>query len=221
MDKEKPNERREEMRRRLIVTVMAGVLSVVVAAALLGCGPNTQTSASDNEPKADANKSETYKEEAKIESAMSAAPMAIAKDATIVDYPSKAGQPLIELREGTNGWTCFPDWQATPGNDPQCFDKMWMQWNDALMGGTEPNITSPGIAYMLQGGSDASNTDPFAMKPPKGEEWLSTGPHIMLIVPGKLDRSVFSTEPHSGEPWIMWAGTPYEHLMVPVEEETK
>ena len=208
------------MRRLPIVAVMAMVLSFVVAAALLGCEANTQRSAS-NQSKADAN-SETSKEEAKkIESAMSAAPMAIAKDATIVDYPAKAGQPLIELREGTNGWTCFPDWQATPGNDPQCLDEVWMKWNDALMGGTEPKISSPGIAYMLRGGSDASNTDPFAMKPPKGEEWRSTGPHIMVVVPSKLDRSVFSTDHHAGEPWIMWAGTPYEHLMVPVEEGIK
>jgi hypothetical protein len=39
--------------------------------------------------------------------------------------------------------------------------------------------------------------------------------HYVLIVPGKLDRSVFSTDHHPGDRWIMWAGTPYEHLMVP------
>jgi hypothetical protein len=43
----------------------------------------------------------------------------------------------------------------------------------------------------------------------------------MLIVPGKLDKSLFSTDHHSGEPWVMYAGTPYEHVMIPVEEETK
>ncbi len=206
------------MRRLSIVAVMALALSLVVAAALVGCVANTETSAS-NQSKADA-KSETSKGEAKFQNAMSAAPMAIAKDATIVDYPKEAGQPLIELREGTNGWTCFPDWQATPGNDPQCLDEVWMKWNDALMGGTEPNISSSGIAYMLQGGSYASNTDPFAMKPPKGEEWLTTGPHIMILVPGKVDATRFSTDHHTGRPWLMWAGTPYEHLMVPVEEKT-
>jgi hypothetical protein len=44
--------------------------------------------------------------------------MAIAKDAAIVDYPTEAGEPLIEVRKGTNSWACFPDWQATPGNEP-------------------------------------------------------------------------------------------------------
>jgi hypothetical protein len=199
--------------------VMALAFSLAMVAALVGCEANTQTSASDNS-RAGA-KSQTSKEEAKIQSAMSAAPMAIARDATIVDYPAKAGQPLVEIRKGTNGWTCFPDWQATPGNDPQCFDKTWMQWNDALMSGTEPHITHPGIAYMLQGGSDASNTDPLAMKPPKGEEWLTTGPHIMILVPGTVDANRYPTDHHSGGPWLMWAGTPYEHLMVPVKGETK
>jgi hypothetical protein len=205
------------MRRIGIIAVLS---MLVMALSLAGCGQNTQTSASD-EPK-NTDKSEASGENAKkIRSAMSAAPMSISEDAAVVDYPKEAGQPLVEIRKGTNGWTCFPDWEATPGNDPQCFDETWMKWNDAFMGGTEPNTTEPGIAYMLQGGSDASNTDPLAMKPPKGEEWLSTGPHIMILVPGKVDASRFPTDPHSGGPWLMWAGTPYEHVMVPMEDEVK
>src|SRR4051812_41831826 len=117
------------------------IVVLTVALGLFACGTNTEPSASDNS-KAEG-ESETSKQEAKIEGAMSAAPMSIAKDATIVDYPKEAGQPLIELRKGTNGWTCFPDWEATPGNDPQCFDKTWMQWFDAFVSGAEPNITTP------------------------------------------------------------------------------
>jgi hypothetical protein len=208
------------MRRLPIVLIMALVLSIVVAAALLGCEASPQTSASDKF-KAEAGESETSKENAKIHSAMSAAPTSIAEDATIVDYPEKVGQPLIELREGANAWTCFPDWQATPGKDPMCLDKMWMQWFEAINTATDPNIKQPGIAYMLQGGSDASNTDPFAIKPKEGEHWVSAPPHIMLIVPGKLDTTLLSSHHHSGEPWVMYAGTPYEHVMIPVEEEIK
>ena len=199
----------------------AAWLTIIALAAisLSDCGQNAQTGSDGS--KAEGGKSEPSKEDAIVQSAMSAAPMAIAKDAAIVDYPTQAGEPLIDVRKGTNGWTCFPDWKATPGNDPQCLDETWMKWNEAFMGGTEPNMTAPGIAYMLQGGSDASNTDPFAMKPPKGEEWLSTGPHIMILVPGKVDASRFPTDHHSGGPWMMWAGTPYEHVMVPVKDEAK
>ena len=41
---------------------------------------------------------------------------------------------------------------------------------------------------MLQGGSDASNDDPFATTPPPGEPWVATGPHVMVVgMAGKLD----------------------------------
>jgi hypothetical protein len=37
------------------------------------------------------------------------------------------------------------------------------------MAQTEPKLSAPD--YMLQGGSDASNTDPFANQPPAGQQW--------------------------------------------------
>ncbi len=157
--------------------------------------------------------------EAKIASAMSAAPMAIGHDATILDFPADPAKPMIVLQQGTNGWTCYPDYPGTPGNDPQCLDATWMKWNDAFNAGKAPEITTPGIAYMLQGGSDASNTDPLAVKPAAGEDWVTTPPHIMILFPGKLDTKQFTTDHHSGLPYIMWAGTPYEHIMAPISLE--
>ena len=121
------------------------------------------------------------------------------------------------LREGSNGWFCFPDGPSSPGNDPQCLDQTWLDWLYAFMAGDEPTTQVVGFAYMLQGGSDASNTDPFATGPEEGNEWITSPAHVMLIVPGDLDQSVFSTDPHSGGPWIMWAGTPFEHIMMPVD----
>jgi hypothetical protein len=147
---------------------------------------------------------------------MSAAPRAVAKDATILDYPAQEGSEPAVLRKGTNDWTCFPDDPSTPANDPMCLDKVSMAWAQAWMSKQEPKLAGPGIAYMLQGGGSASNTDPFAKKPPAGETWMKEAPHIMVFSPGKLDPSVYGTDPHAGRPWIMWAGTPYEHLMIPV-----
>jgi hypothetical protein len=71
---------------------------------------------------------------------------------------------------------------------------------------------------MLQGESAASNTDPFATEPAAGEDWLVDPPHVMLLLPGDLDQTGFSTDHDPSEPYIMWAGTPYEHIMVPVAE---
>ncbi len=84
------------------------------------------------------------------------------------------------------------------------------------MAGEDPELDGPGIGYMLAGGSDPSNTDPFAMEPAAGEEWISTPPHMMILAPGGFDAADFATEPKQDEPYIMWDGTPYEHLMVPV-----
>ena len=156
--------------------------------------------------------------DAAIQNAMSAAPTTISASATIQGWPEKAGDPMVVLRKGTNDWTCIADWPASPGNDPECMDPMWTVWNDAYAAGKTPEITVPGIAYMLAGGSDPSNTDPMASAPAPGEDWVNSGPHIMLLVPGGFDAKVFSTDPKSGGPYIMWDGTPYEHVMLPVTD---
>jgi hypothetical protein len=154
----------------------------------------------------------------KIEVAMSAAPSAVAENATIYDLEVDDAGQFIVLREGSNGWSCFPDAPATPSNDPMCLDQTWMGWLAAFVAGEEPNTTVLGLAYMLQGGSDASNTDPFATEPAPGEEWVESPPHVMILLPGDLDQTGLSTDHLSGGPYIMWAGTPYEHIMMPVAE---
>lgn len=153
----------------------------------------------------------------KIQNAMSAAVPAISKDATVLDWPQKEGEELAELRKGTNDWTCLPDFPGSPGNDPICADKSGVQWFGAYLAHKEPKLTQAGIGYMLQGGSDASNTDPFATKPAAGEDWNTAPAHVMVFPVGKLDQSLYGTDNKSGKSWIMYAGTPYEHLMIPVK----
>lgn len=155
----------------------------------------------------------------KIAQGMSAAPASIAKDATIYDLNVDDQGNFIVLREGSNGWSCFPDAPGTPSLDPMCLDATWMNWLGALIAQKDPETKVPGLAYMLQGGSDASNTDPYATEPAEGDEWVSSPPHVMLLLPGELDQSVFSTDHASGGPYIMWAGTPYEHIMMPVSDD--
>ncbi|MBI4460068.1 MAG: hypothetical protein HY648_08430 [Acidobacteria bacterium] len=153
--------------------------------------------------------------DAKIQNATSAAPPGITKEAALMDWSQTPGGPLVELRKGTNGWTCLPDMPDTPANDPMCMDKVAMQWAEAWMTKKDPKLAGMGMGYMLQGGSTADNDDPFAMKPKAGKDWLREPPHIMLFgvkfVPG-----VYAATPNVTRPWIMFQGTPYEHLMVPV-----
>ena len=154
--------------------------------------------------------------QAKIADAMSAGPSSIATDATILDWAMDANGHFVVLRDGSNGWTCFPDTPGTPTDDPMCVDQTWMGWLEAYMAGEDPTITVPGIAYMLQGDSAASNTDPYATEPAEGEDWVVDPPHLMILLPEGTDQSVFSTDPHSGGPYIMYPGTPYEHIMMMV-----
>lgn len=150
-----------------------------------------------------------------IASAMSAAPASVAKHATII-VPGADGS-MRTLRKGTNDFTCIPDDPATPGPDPMCMDKQSLAWVQAYMA-HKPPPPGVGVAYMLQGGVDASNTDPYAAKPASGQRWIHTGPHLMIFGadPAFYDAYPKSATPDTSAPYVMWAGTPYQHLMTPV-----
>lgn len=155
---------------------------------------------------------------AKIRNALSAAPASVARGAAVLDWPAGHGhgQAMPVLRKGGNGFSCLPDDPMTPTNDPQCMNGPAMAWMEAWMARTKPKLTAPGLTYVLQGCTVASNSDPFAMEPPTGKRWVATGPHVMVFPTGRLDRTAYGTNPRSGLPYIRWAGTPYEHLVVPV-----
>lgn len=156
--------------------------------------------------------------EEKIANAISAAPLAIAQNAAVRDWPIDAtlGEAKL-LRQGSNGWVCRPDDPTSPTNDPRCLDANWLQVFGLDFGPERAAQTALGIAYMLQGDSVADNNDPSALEPPAGKEWQLDPPHIMVASPFPLDPALYSSEHHSGGPWIMFAGTPAEHIMAPVE----
>jgi hypothetical protein len=150
-----------------------------------------------------------------IASAMAAAPKAVAEGATIV-MASEDGS-MKTLRPGTNGFTCMPDNPVTPGPDPMCLDSNAMEWAHAWMKhGTPPDKV--GFVYMLAGGSDGSNTDPYAKGPAPSNHWISTGAHVMVVGPAVKAMAGYPKggDPDTTKPFVMWAGTPYEHLMIPV-----
>ncbi len=156
--------------------------------------------------------------EQRIASAMSAAPMSITAHATIMDWGPTPDAAPVQLREGTNGWVCFPSTSVGPANaqDPMCLDKSWQGWAEALMARKDPPTGGSGVAYMLKGDKGASNTDPFATKATPDNAWVVSPAHVMVLVsdPHMLDS--YPTDPKSGGPWVMWKGTAYAHLMVPV-----
>jgi hypothetical protein len=152
-----------------------------------------------------------------IESALAAAPAGVAKHAAVVAMDAKGG--MRTLRAGTNGFTCMPDNPETPGPDPMCADKASMDWMHAMMTHAKPPAAKAGLMYMLAGGTDASNTDPYAAKPTASNHWIKTGPHVMIAGVDDAFLAQFSkaADPDTSVPYVMWAGTPYQHLMVPVK----
>ncbi|MEE9577819.1 MAG: hypothetical protein V3W35_10425, partial [Gemmatimonadota bacterium] len=127
---------------RNYLPLLAGLLAAVAA-------PATAQEAKYASPEA----------EAQIKSAMSAGPSSISAQATIVDWNMNV------LREGTNEWMCLPDRPDTPGTDPWCITEAWRNFLHAYINQTEPAYSEIGFAYMLQGDTPVSNSDPYATEP--------------------------------------------------------
>ena len=128
-------------------------------------------------------------DEQAIKSAMEAAPPAVAKNATIM-VANEHGE-MRTVRKGTNGFTCIPDDPNSPGPDPMCVDANALAWVAALIGRKDPPAGKVGFMYMLRGGTDTSNTDPFATKPEPNNNWIETGSHVPIqLRTGVRNRAV-------------------------------
>jgi hypothetical protein len=143
---------------------------------------------------------------------MSAAPAEVAANATILNADGTV------IQEGTNGYTCMPTPSGMLPPQPMCLDAAWMAWADAWMNDAHPKIDRVGVAYMLGGDGGVSNTDPAGLDPATVDDWVKAEQHLMLLLPNKAAYNTFPTDPSYGGPWVMWKGTPYVHLMIPISE---
>jgi hypothetical protein len=144
-----------------------------------------------------------------IAQALSAAPLAVAKEAAVVRL-EKDGN-MRTLRAGKNEFTCM-----VMGTDRMCNDRNSMEFINALMKHVPPP-DKVGVSYMLAGDHGASNTDPYAMSKTADNHWVVTGPHIMIFgPPSKALGYTEAKDPDPKKPYMMRAGTPYEHAMIPV-----
>lgn len=151
-----------------------------------------------------------------IKNAETAGPADIASNSTVYGFGDDGKMKV--LRKGTNSYWCMPDDPSTPGDDPMCGDTVSMDWVMAWIEKKDPPKGRVGLIYMLAGGSDASNTDPYGTAPSDSNNWIKTGRHIMImnatdLMPGYPAEA----KPDTHKPFVMWAGTPYAHLMVPLD----
>lgn len=147
--------------------------------------------------------------QAKIDRAMEAAPASVAQEATILDAQGNL------LREGANGWTCLSE--IAPGYGyPMCGDEVWLKFREALLSQSDFSTDRVGLSYMLAGDAEVNNADPYDESKDEDEVWVKEGPHLMIIVPDPSMLEGVSSDPHNGGPYVMWGGTPYAHIMMPV-----
>lgn len=146
-----------------------------------------------------------------IAKVMTAAPASIVKGSTIVAMEKNG--PMRTVQQGTNDFTCM----LMPDGTPMCTDKNGMEWVRALMTHTTPP-NKIAFMYMLAGDNGASNTDPYASGQTSGNHWVKTGPHVMIMGPA-TNTLGYPRAPDADptKPYVMWAGTPYEHVMIPVK----
>lgn len=155
---------------------------------------------------------DVVRQAAESAAAENAAPASLSKNATILDRDGRV------VRIGSNGWMCLPDDPGTAGTDSICMNESWRHFMDALKNKKKPTYTQIGIAYMLQGDRPVSNTDPYAAEPKPGDDWVDRlGAHIMVLVPDVETLKSLPTDSKNGGPWVMWAGTPYAHVMIPID----
>ena len=155
----------------------------------------------------------------------SAAPSFLAQNATVM------GAANDTLRLGDNGWTCMPanprgmsepekGWKNAHEAMPVCADAASMAWMQAWMKSEKPQLERDGFMWMLHGDMGEDNTTPMVLKKSDAadrSQWIESGPHMMLMPKDVAALANFTDDFTRGEPYVMFPGSDYAHLMIPVE----
>lgn len=190
----------------------ACALAPALAGALLmtGCAKETAEPVAAAPPAA-----EPSGPDAVIADALSAALPSMAAAAAVMDWDGTM------LKSGSGRYTCMPtppQQKAAGIKSPMCMDETWMQWAHAWEKREPFQAAQLGISYMLAGDGGASNIDPYATEATPDNQWVVEGPHLMILVPDPAMLEGIPTDPANGGPYVMWKGTPYAHVMVPVAD---
>lgn len=139
-----------------------------------------------------------------------AAPPQIVEQATILRMN---GNDMQTLKKGSNEWTCM-----IANEVPMCMDPGAMEWAHAWQTHAAPTGKT-GFIYMLAGDTGASNTDPYATAKAADNHWIQTGSHVMIVGAAAKTMTGYprNPDPDPTKPYVMWPGSPYEHLMIPVK----
>ena len=157
-----------------------------------------------------------------IEAYSTAAPAFLGAFATVL------GSDGSVLRQGTNGWTCqsanprpLPPtgWRSAHEAMAACHDGEGMKWMMGYMAGKAPVMERDTFMWMLHGDMGEDNTKAGVLNEEDSApgQWIESGPHLMLMPKDPTSLANYPTDFTTGAPYVMFAGTPYAHLMIPVQ----
>ena len=175
----------------------------ICALLMLAAGPGAAQGETDNRAKL-------------IEGALLAAPQSIRDGATVVlDAPHA---PRAVLRQGSNDFICSANVAKTGFLSycyPKALDPFWIR-NAAL--------TADGKSGAEIAGALAADARSGKLNAPVGATTYEMGgasqdaalPHMIVFLPNATESSTgLSTKLDYVHPWLMWAGTPIAHVMIP------
>ena len=186
-----------------------------VVLALAGCAAAIVSMPAVSSPAFAQHKMGNMSDKQIIASALRAAPRSVAKGAAVV-----AVNPDGSMRVVRKARTASPASPTIPprlGQTPCAATRTrWIGRRPGSSTRRRPPTRSAS-STCSEGGTDASNTDPYAEKPTSGNHWVKTGPHVMVVgASAMMEGYPRSADPDTSNPYVMWAGTPYEHLMIPI-----
>lgn len=156
-------------------TKISTIIAVIVVVTVIGMRLVSRAESKPPLNAAERDASETTR--VKIERAMSAGPVQIARSATIIDK-DRQGHTLV-LREGTNSFTCMPGNPKIIGDPPMCADGPSMPWvADFAARKPKPTNVVPGITYMLAGATQRSDSDPYDQTQSGNHRWSALDDHV-------------------------------------------
>jgi hypothetical protein len=155
-----------------------------------------------------------------IHESLRALPESLRDGATVVGY-SESGE-RVTLKKGSNGMTCWAD-DPRPNlntDDPYyvvCFPeslKPYLHRSRELKEGKVKDRRNKLIAEIKAGKIPMPD---FAVRYTlRGEAYVEALPLTVIHVPyRKAEGTGFSTDIDHFRPWLMWAGSPLAHIMVP------
>ena len=110
-------------------------------------------------------------------------------------------------------------WKDPHEAKPMVMDAQAMKWAMAFMSGKKPELDHDGWMYMLHGDMGEDNTKQLVFNKEDAAEghWIESGPHIMLMPKDPASLKGQTSDFNSGGPYIMFEGTGYDHIMIPLE----